>query len=150
MLPERRRDEVGPASGLSVLFEHARSDEGAKVAGCLVVGQVLVALIDGAADPAAGGSEIQGADHPLGHSVASDPGIEQFPEARGLIEALSDQLGLLVVGAQAESDPLAGVVVGLPGSAADLTECVVVGVGVPTAGLLRSGVTAGHGGYEVV
>ncbi|MEU1607234.1 hypothetical protein [Micromonospora matsumotoense] len=49
-----------------MLFEHARSDEGAKVAGGLVVGEVLVALIQGAADSAAGGSEVQGADYPLG------------------------------------------------------------------------------------
>ncbi|WP_194820786.1 hypothetical protein [Micromonospora sp. S-DT3-3-22] len=41
-----------------MLFEHARSDEVAKVAGGLVVGEVLVALVYGAADSTAGGSDV--------------------------------------------------------------------------------------------
>lgn len=76
-----------------MLFEHARPDQGAKVAGCLVVGQVLVALIDGAAHSAAGSGQVQGADHPLRQPVAPDPGVEQpLAGLRAMAEALEDQV----------------------------------------------------------
>ncbi|MEW1583966.1 hypothetical protein AB0283_00745 [Micromonospora vinacea] len=53
-----------------MLFEHVRPDECAKVAGCLVVGEVLVALIEDAAYSTAGRGEVKGADDPLGQPVA--------------------------------------------------------------------------------
>lgn len=42
----------------AVLLKHVRPDEGAQVAGCLVVGELLVALIGGAAYSTAGGGEV--------------------------------------------------------------------------------------------